>query len=155
MKLDKFDCKILNLLQNDGRIPTVKLANEVFLSPTAVHARVQKLENEGIINSYRAILSPDKIGLGMMLFVEVSLDRTSSQSIIDFNAAVYAHDEICECHMISGGFDYLLKIRVADMAAYREFSGRVLWSLPGVRETKTYAVMEEVKLTTCLPIDSL
>jgi Lrp/AsnC family leucine-responsive transcriptional regulator len=88
----------------------------------------------------------------MLVFVEILLDRTTPHVFDQFKAAVQARPEIMECHMVAGGFDYLLKTRVADMNAYREFAGAVLWQLPGVRETRTYAVMEEVKNTTLLHI---
>jgi Lrp/AsnC family transcriptional regulator, leucine-responsive regulatory protein len=88
----------------------------------------------------------------MLVFVEVLLDRTTPNVFDEFRAAVQAHPEILECHMVAGGFDYLVKTRVADMNAYRTFAGTVLWQLPGVRETRTYAVMEEVKNSTRLHI---
>ena len=88
----------------------------------------------------------------MMVFVEVLLDRTSPNVFDQFKAAVQVRPEIMECHMVAGGFDYLLKTRCADMNAYREFAGTVLWQLPGVRETRTYAVMEEVKNSVALAL---
>ncbi len=148
--LDRIDLKILQLLQEDGRIANLKLAEGVALSPTAVLARVQRLTREGYILGYEARLNPLKLGAGMTVFVEVLLDRTTPNVFDAFKAAVQVRPEILECHMVAGGFDYLLKTRMADMAAYRDFAGRVLWQLPGVRETRTYAVMEEVKSTTRL-----
>ena len=88
----------------------------------------------------------------MLVFVEILLDRTSSNVFDEFRAAVQVRPEIMECHLVAGGFDYLLKIRCADMNSYRQFSGDVLWKLPGVRETRTYAVMEEVKNCAALPL---
>ena len=149
-ELDRIDLRILRVLQNDGRIPNLKLAEAVSLSPTAVLARTQRLQREGYILGYEARLNPLKLGLGMMVFVEVLLDRTTPNVFDQFKAAVQVRDEIMECHMVAGGFDYLLKTRMADMSAYRDFAGKVLWQLPGVRETRTYAVMEEVKNTTQL-----
>jgi Lrp/AsnC family transcriptional regulator, leucine-responsive regulatory protein len=148
--LDRIDLKILAVLQADGRIPNLKLAEAVALSPTAVLARTQRLQREGYILGYEARLNPLKLGRGMMVFVEVLLDRTTPNVFEQFKAAVQVHETIMECHMVAGGFDYLLKTRMADMAAYREFAGNVLWQLPGVRETRTYVVMEEVKNTTHL-----
>ncbi len=148
--LDKIDLKILNALQLDGRISNLKLAEAVALSPTAVLARTQRLQREGYILGYEARLNPAKLGRGLMVFVEVLLERTTPQVFEQFKAAAQARPEILECHMVAGGFDYLLKTRVRDMAAYREFAGNALWQLPGVRETRTYAVMEEVKETTRL-----
>jgi Lrp/AsnC family leucine-responsive transcriptional regulator len=148
--LDRIDLRILDLLQGDGRISNLKLAEAVALSPTAVLARVQRLTREGFILGYEARLNPLKLGAGMLVFVELLLDRTTPNVFEQFKAAVQARPEILECHMVAGGFDYLLKTRVADMNAYRAFAGTVLWQLPGVRETRTYAVMEEVKSTTRL-----
>ncbi|RYD39370.1 MAG: winged helix-turn-helix transcriptional regulator [Verrucomicrobiaceae bacterium] len=150
--LDRIDLKLLKLLQADGRITNLKLAETVALSPTAVLARTQRLQRDGYILGYEARLNPLKLGRGMMVFVEVLLDRTTPNVFNEFKAAVHVRDEIMECHMVAGGFDYLLKTRMADMAAYREFAGNVLWQLPGVRETRTYAVMEEVKDTARLPL---
>jgi len=151
-EIDRIDAKILNVLQQDGRISNLKLAESVALSPTAVLARVQRLTRDGFILGYEARLAPEKLGAGMLVFVEVLLDRTTPNVFEAFKAAVQVYDEIMECHMVAGGFDYLLKTRMADMAAYREFAGTVLWQLPGVRETRTYAVMEEVKSTTRLAL---
>ena len=150
--IDRIDLKILNVLQQDGRVSNLKLAESVALSPTAVLARVQRLTRDGYILGYEAQLDPAKLGAGLMVFVEVLLDRTTPNVFDAFNAAVQVRPEIMECHMVAGGFDYLLKTRMADMNAYRAFAGTVLWQLPGVRETRTYAVMEEVKCTTRLAL---
>ena len=150
--LDRIDLKILDCLQSDGRLSNLKLAEAVTLSPTAVQSRVQRLTKDGYILGYEARLNPQKLGAARMVFVEVLLDRTTPNVFEAFKAAVQVHPEIAECHMVAGGFDYLLKTRMADMAAYRDFAGTVLWQLPGVRETRTYAVMEEVKNSTHLPL---
>ncbi|MBV5299791.1 MAG: Lrp/AsnC ligand binding domain-containing protein [Rhodoferax sp.] len=150
--LDRIDLKILQALQQDGRISNLKLAESVALSPTAVQARVQRLTKDGVIQGYEARLDAVKLGVGLMVFVEVLLDKTSAGVFEAFKAAVQVRPEIMECHMVAGGFDYLLKTRLPDMNAYRQFAGSVLWQLPGVRETRTYAVMEEVKSTTHLPL---
>ena len=150
--LDRTDRRILRQLQEDGRISNLKLAEAVSLSPTAVLARVQRLTREGFIEGYEARLNPRLLGVGMLVFVEVLLDRTTPNVFDQFRAAVQVHPEILECFMVAGGFDYLIKTRVADMEAYRQFAGKVLWQLPGVRETRTYAVMEEVKNSTRLHI---
>lgn len=130
--LDRIDLRILDVLQRDGRISNLKLAEAVALSPTAVLARVQRLMRDGYILGYEARLNPMKLGAGMLVFDA-------------FKAAVQVRPEVLECHMVAGGFDYLLKTRAADMSAYRRFAGDALWQLPGVSETRTYAVMEEVK----------
>lgn len=150
--IDRLDLKILSVLQADGRLSNLKLAEAVALSPTAVLARVQRLTRDGYILGYEARLNPLLLGAGMMVFVEVLLDRTTPNVFDAFKAAVQVYPQIMECHMVAGGFDYLLKTRMADMLAYREFAGTVLWQLPGVRETRTYAVMEEVKNSTQLKL---
>jgi Lrp/AsnC family leucine-responsive transcriptional regulator len=124
----------------------------VQLSPTAVLERVRRLTRERYILGYEARLNPALLGAGLMVFVEVLLDRTVQDVMDNFKAAVQVHEEILECHLVAGGFDYLLKTRVADMSAYREFIGSVIWALPGVRETRTYVVMEEVKATSALAV---
>lgn len=150
--LDKIDRRILALLQADGRLSNLKLAEAVHLSPTAVLERVRRLTREGFILGYEARLDPVKLDAGLMVFVEVLLDRTVQDVMDTFRAAVQVRPEILECHLVAGGFDYLLKTRVADMAAYREFIGSVIWALPGVRETRTYVVMEEVKNTSAIKL---
>ena len=150
--LDRIDRRILRAVQEDGRISNLKLAEQVALSPTAVLARVQRLTRDGYILGYEARLNPALLGAGMLVFVEVLLDRTTPNVFEQFKAAVQVRPEILECHMVAGGFDYLLKTRAADMESYRQFAGTVLWQLPGVRETRTYAVMEEVKNSTRLHI---
>lgn len=150
--LDRTDRKILATLQVDGRITTTDLAERVGLSPTAVSERLKRLTRDGYIVGYGARLDPQKLGRGLLVFVEVLLDRTSPDVFDAFAAAVARAPEVMECHMVAGGFDYLIKSRVRDMAAYRRFLADVILALPGVRETRTYAVMEEVKATDILPI---
>ncbi|MGQ3355400.1 MAG: Lrp/AsnC ligand binding domain-containing protein [Phreatobacter sp.] len=150
--LDALDRKLLRLLQEDGRIPNVELAERVGLSPTATSERVKRLTRDGIIAGYGARLDPQKLGRGFLVFVEVTLDKTTPDVFDRFAGAVARAPDVLECHLVAGGFDYLVKTRVADMAAYRIFLGEVLLSLPGVRETRTYAVMEEVKATASLPV---
>ena len=150
--IDKIDARILRALQADGRISNLKLAEAVHLSPTAVLERVKRLTRDGVILGYEAKLNPALLGAGLLVFIEVLLDRTVHDVMDSFKAAVQVRPEILECHLVAGGFDYLLKTRVADMPAYRQFVGSVIWTLPGVRETRTYAVMEEVKNTTMLAL---
>lgn len=143
--IDNLDRRILQELQKDGRLSNVKLANNVGLSPTPCAERVKKLEKLGIIKRYSAILEPKKVGASLLVFVEIKLDRTSPDVFERFNKAVLSFDEIQECHLVSGSFDYLLKTRVKDMAAYRELLGETLLRLPAVSESKTIVVMEQVK----------
>jgi Lrp/AsnC family transcriptional regulator, leucine-responsive regulatory protein len=152
MDLDKVDRNILRSLQSDGRITTVELADKVGLSPTAASERVKRLQRDGFITGYRAQLDPQKLGRGLLVFVEVTLDKTTPDVFERFSSAVRRSQEVLECHMVAGGFDYLVKTRVQDMAAYRSFLGDVLLALPGVKESRTFAVMEEVKTDGALPV---
>ena len=149
---DAIDRRLLAVLQQDGRISIVDLAERVGLSPTATTERVRRLTRDGYILGYAARLNPEKLDRGLLIFIEVKLDRTTSDIFDRFAGAVRRAPEVLECHMVAGGFDYLLKIRVADMNAYRRFLGDVLLSLPGVRETHTFAVMEEIKNSAALPL---
>ncbi len=151
-EIDRIDRKILKLLQSDGRIATVDLAEKVGLSPTSTSDRMKRLQREGYIAGFSARLDPHRIGLELLVFVEVSLDKTTPDVFEKFAAAVRRAPEVLECHMVAGGFDYLVKTRVADMASYRRFLGEILLALPGVKETRTYAVMEEVKSDGMLPV---
>ncbi|WP_442897062.1 Lrp/AsnC ligand binding domain-containing protein [Enterovirga sp.] len=150
--MDAIDAKMLAILQEDGRISTVDLAERLGLSPTATGERLKKLTRDGTIAGYGARLDPGRLGLGLLVYVEVSLDKTSQDAFGHFARAVRLAPQILECHMVAGGFDYLIKARIADMAAYRRFLGDVLLALPGIRETRTYAVMEEIKSGAPLPV---
>ncbi|MEX0606541.1 MAG: Lrp/AsnC ligand binding domain-containing protein [Halofilum sp. (in: g-proteobacteria)] len=152
-RLDRTDKRILRELQQDGRISNVELARRVNLSATPCLERVRRLEQAGFIDQYVAVLDPHRMGVGMLLYVEVTLDRTTPDVFERFKEAIAARPEVQECHMVAGGFDYLLKVRVADMQAYRAFLGEGLTAAPGVRETHTYVVMEEIKETSGLAIE--
>ncbi len=144
-KLDAIDLAILDALQRDGRLSNVALARLVGLSPTPCAERVRALEASGIIARYAMVLEPEKVGLGLTVFIEVALERTSEEAFDAFRDAMQSIAQVQECHMVAGGFDYLLKVLVQDMAAYRSFLGEVLARVPGIRSTHTYAVMERVK----------
>lgn len=147
-ELDRIDWKLLARLQQDGRAPIAQLAREVNLTVTPTLERVRRLEAEGYIEGYAALLNATRLGLGLLAFVEVSLDRTTPDAFERFKRAMLAHDEVMECHMVAGGFDYLVKVRVKDMESYRRLLGDRIASLPGVQQTHTYFVMEEVKSTS-------
>ncbi|MBB6253858.1 Lrp/AsnC ligand binding domain-containing protein [Nitrospirillum iridis] len=151
-QLDRIDLNILRILQEDGRLSNVELSRRVNLSPTPCLERVRRLERDGYIQGYAARLDPERLGRSLMAFIEVRLDRTSPDVFQLFADAVARMDEIQECHMVAGGFDYLIKVRVADMAAYRAFLGDKLSSIQGVAQTHTYMVMEEVKSTAAIPV---
>lgn len=150
--LDRIDLNILRLLQQEGRLANVELARRVNLSPTPCLERVRRLERDGYIRGYVALLDPERLRRGLMAFIEVRLDRTTPDVFQIFADAISRMDAVQECHMVAGGFDYLIKVRVADMAAYRAFLGDQLSSIQGVAQTHTYMVMEEVKSTVAIPV---
>lgn len=150
--LDAVDRRLLRALQEDGRLSNAELARRCNLSAAACFERVRRLRARRVITGYAALIDPAKVGRGLLIFVEVHLDRTTGDVFDAFAEAVRRQPEVLECHMVAGGFDYLIKARVGDMDAYRAFLGDVLVRMPGVRETRTYAVLEEVKATTALPL---
>ena len=150
--LDRIDRNILAQLQQDGRLSNVELARRVGLSPTPCLERVKRLEQEHYILGYQAKLNPAKLDAALLVLVEITLTKTSPDVFDEFSKAVHELDVIQECHLVSGNFDFLLKTRVADMAAYRDLLGDTLLRLPAVSESRTYVVMEEVKATSQLPI---
>jgi Lrp/AsnC family transcriptional regulator, leucine-responsive regulatory protein len=145
--LDRIDRRLLVRLQADGRSAVAQLAREVHLTVTPTLERVRRLEAEGFIEGYFARLNPARLGLALLAYVEVSLDRTTPDAFERFKQVMLAHDEVMECHMVAGGFDYLLKVRVPDMESYRRFLGDRIAAVRGVQQTHTYFVMEEVKST--------
>ena len=150
--LDRTDRRILMVLQADGRISNVELARKVNLTPTPCLERVRRLEKEGFISGYVALLDPVKINAGLCAYIEISLTSTTTSAIKAFNQRMSQLDEVLECQMVAGGFDYLIKIRVADMQHYQRFLGEKLSTIEGVSQTHTYVVIEEVKSVTQLPI---
>jgi len=150
--IDRTDRTILSILQREGRITNLDLADRIGLSPTAASERTRRLIKDGVVTGFGARVDPHRLGFGLLVFVEVLLDKTTPDVFERFAEAVRRAPEVLECHMVAGGFDYLVKTRVRDMAAYRAFLGGVLLGLPGVRETRTYAVMEEVKTDGPLPL---
>lgn len=150
--LDRIDLNILRELQQNGRIRNTELASRVGLSATPCAERVRNLEKLGYIQSYNARLNPKLLDLELLVFVEITLLRTSPDVFEEFRTAVQRLPEVLECHLVSGNFDYLLKARVADMAAYRQLLGETLLTLPGVSDSRTYVVMEEIKEDQILPV---
>jgi Lrp/AsnC family transcriptional regulator, leucine-responsive regulatory protein len=154
-RLDAIDLRILEVLQRDGRVSNVALAKMVGLSPTPCAERVRALEVSGVIAGYGARLDADSVDLGLLVFIEIAIDRTSQDAFDEFATAITRIPQVQECHMVAGGFDYLVKVRVPDMAAFRAFLGEVLSKVPGIRETHTYAVMERVKESTAVDLSHL
>ena len=151
-KLDRIDRNILRILQKDGRISYVELADQVGLSTTPCMERVKRLEQENIIEGYQAKVNPAALNLNLQVFVEISLHYQSPTAFDDFKKAVGTIPHIIECHLISGQSDYLLKIRISEMSEYRQLLGDILINLPGIKESKSYIVMESVKDEQKLPV---
>ncbi len=152
MELDDFDRRIVRRLQHDARTPVTALADHVGLSPNATNERLKRLLREGVITGFHAAVSPDHTKRSLLIFAEIKLDRTVPDVFDAFAKAALAAPEVLECHMVAGGFDYLIKTRMADMDAYRQFLSDTLLALPGVRESNTYVVMEEIKSLAVMPI---
>lgn len=151
--LDRMDVSILKALQNDGRISYVDLAEKVGLSSTPCIERVKRLEKEGYIEGYYARLNPKMLDFSMLVFVEISLSYQTPDAFQMFNQAVKQLPYILDCHLVSGDADYLLKARINDMSEYRALLGDMLLTLPGVKNSKSYIVMEEVRETLELPVE--
>lgn len=143
--LDDFDRKILEILRKDGRITFTELAHKVGLSKTPCQQRVRRLVDSGVIVGFRAIVDPAKVGLDHVAFAEVKLSDTREAALGEFNAAVRLIPEVEECHMIASSFDYLLKVRTADIRRYRWVLGEKISSLPHVASTSTFVAMETVR----------
>lgn len=145
LEIDRFDRAILNVLAADGRISITDLAARIGLSKTPTQARLKRLERDGVITGYRAVLDPIRIGRDHVAFVEVKLADTREAALDAFNAAVRAVPEIEQCHMLAASFDYLLKVRTSDMSAYRRVLAESISTLPHVAHTSTYMAMQAVK----------
>ena len=145
VELDEFDRKIVSILGRDGRITYTDLAQRVGLSKTPCQQRVKRLVASGLITGFRAIVDPAKVGLDHVAFAEVKLSDTREEALRQFNTAVRRIPEVEECHMIASSFDYLLKVRTANIRDYRRVLGERISSLPHVASTSTYVAMETVR----------
>lgn len=143
-RLDRTDLKILKLLQEDGRLTNAELAQRTNTSPATCHRRTQRLFAEGYIRGVRAMIAPEKVERGSLVLVGVVLDRSTPESFSEFEAAVRKLSFVLDCHLVAGDFDYMLKIRVRDMADFNRLHGDKLIALPGTRQTRTFFVMKEV-----------
>lgn len=151
-ELDRIDRQILRLLQAEGRMSYVELGEHVGLSTTPCMERVKRLEREKFILGYGARLNPQKLEASLLVFVEISLSSKSADIFDEFRRAATKLPHVLECHLVSGDFDYLIKARISEMASYRKLLGDILLKLPGVRESKSYIVMEEIKESLAIPV---
>jgi Lrp/AsnC family leucine-responsive transcriptional regulator len=153
--LDKLDRHILKILQREGRISMKELGDRVGLSVTPCIERVKRMERDGIIVGYYAKVNPDSVGVKLLVFVEITLNHKSASTFEKFRHEVSRIPEVQECHLVSGDFDYLIKARIQEMAAYRKLLGDILLQLPGAAQSKSYVVMEEIKETLELSTEIL
>ncbi|ALR17860.1 Lrp/AsnC family transcriptional regulator [Vibrio natriegens] len=149
--MDKIDRQLLNLIQKDATLTTADLADQVGLSPSPCARRIKRLEQEGVVNGYRAILSRGKVGIAMTVFVEVSLNNHQASSIDEFEYSIVEMDEVISCHVVSGAYDYLLEVVSRDLEGYENFT-RKLQRLENVKDIHTHLAIREVKGNGSLPV---
>ncbi|GAA6169951.1 Lrp/AsnC ligand binding domain-containing protein [Sessilibacter corallicola] len=152
-ELDRIDRNIIRILQKEGRLTYAELSRRVGLSTTPCVERVKRLEKKGVIRGYTALIDPDFLKASLVVFIQFRLTREPKNIFEKFRDAAKALEEVQECYLVSGSFDYLIKARVQDMKAYRKFYGETLLTLPGVQECTSYVVMEEVKDTLEVPVN--
>ncbi|HTI18236.1 MAG TPA: Lrp/AsnC family transcriptional regulator [Trinickia sp.] len=159
IELDAVDRRILAILQHNGRTPNQEIAERVNLSPSPCLRRIRRLEESGVIRGYVALLDPHKLGLGLLAYVNVRLDKRAGATGFagathaeQFRAAVQAWPEVVACHAMTGEMDYLLRVQVADMAHFSRFVQEQLLRHPSVVDVKTSFALESLKETTALPI---
>ena len=151
--LDRTDRKILDILQREGRIAITELAERVGLSASPCSERIKRMERDGVITGYHAHLSPEALGKTLLVFVELKLSSKSEEVFDKVRKELLHVPDVLECHLVSGGFDYLVKARLGGMREYRRLLGDILKKLPVPAESHSYVVMEEVKDTQILPLD--
>ena len=154
-ELDAIDCRIVSALQADGRLSNIDLADRIGLSPSPCLRRVKRLEREGYIEAYRAVLQRDRVGLGFSVFVGVKIDGHANELALGFEKAVVAMPEVVACHMVSGESDYFLEIVVPDLDHYRRFLVDKLLDLPIVREVRSNIAIQTLKAGAPLPLAHL
>lgn len=152
-QLDAIDRHLLSILQRDARIANTELADEIGLTPAPTLRRVRRLEEEGIIQRYVALLDPQKIGRELTVIVRITLDKQTKQGFEDFARQMQRRPEVLECFLCLGDIDYLLKVVVPDLDAYQHFLVNTLAAIPGVRNTASTIVVKQEKYTTSLALE--
>ena len=150
--LDSTDAKILSQLQENAKLTNTELAARVNLSPSPCLARVRALEQSGIISRYVTLLDPAKLGLGLSVFIQVGMERQAERDLQEFQTAITHHDEVMECYLMTGDFDYLLRVVVADMPALERFIVDKLTKIPGISNIRSSLALKQVKYKTALPL---
>jgi Lrp/AsnC family leucine-responsive transcriptional regulator len=152
MTLDPTDLRILAELQQDGSLTNVELARRVHLSPSPCLARVKALEAAGVIERYVALASAKALGLGLNVFINISLKEQSKQSLAGFERRIVEHDEVMECYLMTGDSDYLIRVAVSDMAALERFILEQLTPIPGIEKIRSSFALKQVRYKTALPL---
>ncbi|MBU3596767.1 Lrp/AsnC family transcriptional regulator [Polynucleobacter bastaniensis] len=152
MKLDVIDIRILNELQNDSAHSNVELAKRVHLSPSPCLMRVKALKDKGVIRNYVALADPKLLGLGLNVFISISLKEQSKQALGDFEQRISEHDEVMECYLMTGDSDYLIRVAVADMGALEKFILEQLTPIPGIEKIRSSFALKQVRYKTALPL---
>ncbi len=144
-ELDGIDKRIVAALEADGRLAMVDLAERVGLSPTPCQRRVKRLEDDGVIGRYAALVPPDALGLGLQAMVQVTLDDHSEKTVEAFEAAIRARPEVVACYAMTGDMDFLLHVLTPDLARFSDFALKALLRMPSVRGTRSSFIMQAVK----------
>ena len=152
MSLDAIDIRILSELQQDGGLSNVELARRVNLSPSPCLMRVRALEKQAVIRQYVALADPQALGLGLNVFISISLKEQSKAALADFESRIAEHDEVMECYLMTGDSDYLIRVAVANMAALERFILDQLTPIPGVEKIRSSFALKQVRYKTALPM---
>ncbi len=152
MNLDATDLRILRALQDDGSLSNVQLAQRVHLSPSPCLARVKALQAAGVIERYVALVSAASLGLGLNVFISISLTNQRKQALAEFERRIAEHDEVMECYLMTGDSDYLIRVAVADMAALEKFILEQLTPIPGIEKIRSSFALKQVRYKTALPL---
>ena len=152
MKIDAIDLRLLDELQRDGSLSNVELARRVHLSPSPCLARVKALEAAGVINRYVALVNASKLGLGLNVFISISLKAQSREALAEFERRIGEHEEVMECYLMTGDSDYLIRVAVADIAALERFILNQLTPIPGVEKIRSSFALKQVRYETALPL---
>ena len=155
MKLDSTDLRILAALQADGALSNVELARRVHLSPTPCLTRVKALEAAGVIERYVALVNAQRLGLGLNVFISISLKTQSKEVLADFERRIAEHDEVMECYLMSGDSDYLIRVALPDIAALERFILEQLTPIPGIEKIRSSFALKQVRYKTALPLAHL
>lgn len=152
MKLDNIDLKILRELQSDGKLPNTELSRRVNLSPSPCLARVKRLESEGLIRHYVALLDPLELGLRLNVFIFISLKAQSRQALEDFESRICSHDEVMECYLMTGDADYLIRVAMRDIESLERFIVESLSPMPEIEKIRSSFALKQVRYKTALPL---